>query len=76
MSSKFDLETYISNYSGYTKIKRLLFIATKSPELKKEAIKLALTEIQKGINTQTYKEVFENFKDVLYEISLLRKLIL
>jgi COP9 signalosome complex subunit 1 len=66
MSSKFDLESYISNYTGYTKIKRLLFIATKSPELQRDAITLALKEIQKGINTQAYKEVFENFKEILY----------
>jgi COP9 signalosome complex subunit 1 len=59
--SSFDLEQYISNYSGLTKIKRLLFVADNSPELRKEAARLAIQELKKGKNTQLYKEVVDKY---------------
>jgi len=55
-----DLEQYIANYSGHTKIKRLVFIAQHDTKLAKQATKLAIAELKKGINTQMYKEVAEN----------------
>lgn len=59
--SSFDLEQYISNYTGLTKIKRLLFVADNSPDLRKEAARLAIQELKKGKNTQLYKEVVEKY---------------
>ncbi|CAG8467089.1 8975_t:CDS:2 [Ambispora gerdemannii] len=41
-----DLDTYIANYKGHTKVDRLLFIAKRCPALQIEAYKLALQEIQ------------------------------
>ncbi len=56
-----DLEQYIANYTGNTKIKRLLFIASNNKELSRPAAVLAIKELKKGINTVLYKEVAENF---------------
>eukprot|EP01095_Lingulamoeba_sp_RSL-Kostka_P007360 TRINITY_DN2339_c0_g1_i3.p1 TRINITY_DN2339_c0_g1~~TRINITY_DN2339_c0_g1_i3.p1 ORF type:complete len:455 (-),score=134.58 TRINITY_DN2339_c0_g1_i3:717-2081(-) len=43
--SDFDLETYITLYTGNTKINRLKFIATRSEELKDDAYKLIVQEL-------------------------------
>lgn len=60
--ASFDLEQYINNYSGHARVKRLLFIAQKAStkDLAKQAVKSLILELQKGINTQLYKEVIEN----------------
>ncbi|CAG8434588.1 10915_t:CDS:2 [Funneliformis caledonium] len=41
-----DLETYISNYRGHTKVDRLLFIAKRCPILQNDAYRLALQELR------------------------------
>ncbi|KAK3805875.1 MAG: 26S proteasome subunit RPN7-domain-containing protein [Benniella sp.] len=45
-----DLDAYIANYKGHTKINRLEFIADRCPALQIEALRLAITELK---NTQT-----------------------
>lgn len=55
----FDLENFIGNYIGHTKIQRLLFIAEHCPKLSKEAYRLAMGEIKKTTNTSLYKTVCE-----------------
>ncbi|GIL49002.1 hypothetical protein Vafri_5484 [Volvox africanus] len=57
--SSFDLEAYISNYTGHAKIDRLLFIAERSAgkPLELEALRMAHDELKKTENTQRYKEV-------------------
>ncbi|KAG2172338.1 hypothetical protein INT43_004880 [Umbelopsis isabellina] len=45
-----DLESYIANYRGHTKISRACFIAERCPSLEVEAYKLALAETQ--LNTE------------------------
>eukprot|EP00741_Cyanophora_paradoxa_P023644 tig00021608_g22838.t1 len=52
-----DLETYIANYTGHTKIVRLLFIAQNSKELELEALRMAHDEIKKTTNTDTYRSI-------------------
>ena len=64
-SKEFDLENYISNYSGHTKIDRLIFIAEHSKHLELEAFKLAIDELKKTTNTTTYKQVTEKVGDKL-----------
>eukprot|EP00271_Cylindrocystis_brebissonii_P017437 TRINITY_DN4541_c0_g1_i1.p1 TRINITY_DN4541_c0_g1~~TRINITY_DN4541_c0_g1_i1.p1 ORF type:complete len:487 (+),score=94.15 TRINITY_DN4541_c0_g1_i1:468-1928(+) len=56
--SMFDLESYISNYRGHTKITRLRFIADRavSKELASEALRMALKELKEGENTMMYKD--------------------
>ncbi|CAG8522186.1 23146_t:CDS:2 [Cetraspora pellucida] len=41
-----DLDTYIANYKGHTKVDRLLFIAKRCPPLQIDAYKLALQELR------------------------------
>jgi COP9 signalosome complex subunit 1 len=55
----FDLEGYLSNYSGHTKIFRAIFIAERSKDLELEATRIALEEIKKTHNTALYREVVD-----------------
>lgn len=63
--STFDLEGYISNYSGHGKISRLLFIAEQSAELAPEALKLAVEELKTTKNTSLYREITDKYADKL-----------
>eukprot|EP00164_Ancoracysta_twista_P002734 GFYU01003636.1.p1 GENE.GFYU01003636.1~~GFYU01003636.1.p1 ORF type:complete len:477 (-),score=156.77 GFYU01003636.1:131-1516(-) len=65
---QFDLEVYIANYAGHTKIDRLAFIAEQAesvlkPEVSRdvsmEAYRLALEELKKTSNATKYKELTE-----------------
>jgi len=58
-SPSFDLESYISNYSGRTKALRLKFIAERVPALQLEAMRMLLQEVKSGQNANLYKEVME-----------------
>ena len=60
-SNQFDLEKYISQYTGFTKVKRLVFIAENSTQYRAEAVGLAIRELKNGINTNLYKEVAEKY---------------
>jgi COP9 signalosome complex subunit 1 len=62
----FDIESYIENYSGTGKIKRLLNIANVDSELKEVALKMAIKLIKNGINTELYQELYSQYKDILY----------
>jgi len=55
----FDLEAYISNYSGHTKIARLIFIAEHCKVLEKEAYRMAVEELKKTMNTSLYRNLVE-----------------
>ena len=61
MTDKIDLDKYISQYTGFTKVKRLIFIVENSETYKQEAIRLAIRELRNGINTNLYKEVAEKY---------------
>ncbi|KAF2076541.1 hypothetical protein CYY_002155 [Polysphondylium violaceum] len=56
-SSEFDLENYINNYSGNTKINRLIFIAEHCKPLEAEAYQMAAKEVQKTPNYELYKTI-------------------
>jgi len=64
-NKEFDLESYISNYSGHTKVDRLVFIAEHSKQLELEAYKVALDELKKTTNTALYKVVADKVGDRL-----------
>jgi len=59
--SSFDLDQYISSYKGLTKLKRLIFIAENSKELRTQAISKLFEELKTGKNTVLYKECVEKF---------------
>lgn len=46
----FDVDAYISNYSGHARFRRLLFLATRSKELETECLKKAIDELKKTQN--------------------------
>lgn len=46
----FDVDAYISNYSGHARYRRLLFLATRSKELESDCLKRAIDELKKTQN--------------------------
>ncbi|KAI4653525.1 hypothetical protein J4E93_001291 [Alternaria ventricosa] len=61
---KFDLESYIANYSGYTRIDRLHHIGAHSPYLAADAYHLAIAEAKKGKNVDLYKGLVEEYSRI------------
>ncbi|KNC78920.1 hypothetical protein SARC_08665 [Sphaeroforma arctica JP610] len=58
-ASGFDLEAYVSNFSGMALIDRMVFIASRAPSLKVEALTIALKTIKgKTTSTKLYREVW------------------
>ncbi|KAK2875021.1 hypothetical protein FQN49_001840 [Arthroderma sp. PD_2] len=56
---KFDLESYISNYTGRTKFARLYLIGTCSNYLSVEALKMAVAEAKSGKDVRCYESAVE-----------------
>ncbi|CAM9536751.1 unnamed protein product [Pylaiella littoralis] len=53
----FDLDAYISRYGGYTKLRRLDWVAQRCPDLAPDCYRAALTLLRQGINTQSYRDI-------------------
>jgi len=68
LSAQFDLIKYINQYSGHTRIKRLLRIA-KSTEgkIQLQAFRLAITETKQGLNFCLYEEVVKKARETVGE---------
>ncbi|KAM5536787.1 hypothetical protein V8D89_009505 [Ganoderma adspersum] len=60
----FELETYISSYSGRTYVDRLLHIMSACPLLAPQAFQLAIREAQKGRDTSLYRSIFAAYDRV------------
>ncbi|KAJ0118439.1 hypothetical protein J7T55_009222 [Diaporthe amygdali] len=57
---KLDLESYIQNYKGRTRLDRLLTIARTSTVLSVDALKLVIHEVtSRGRDVQTYRDAYE-----------------
>lgn len=52
-----DLEQYAASYSGLMRIERLQFIADRCPPLRVEALKMALSFVQRTFNVDMYEEI-------------------
>lgn len=53
-----DLEAYSSQYSGLTKVQRVLFVAERAPALRVDALRMCLQElVTKTMNTVLYQDV-------------------
>lgn len=61
---KFDLESYIANYAGFTRIDRLQHIGSHSPYLAVDAYRLAIAEAKKGKNVGLYTTLVEQFSGI------------
>jgi len=58
-----DLESYLSSYTGHTRITRLQLIAKKSPELRDEALRMAFDEVRTTGNVVKFKELWNEFNE-------------
>ncbi|KAF1838557.1 PCI-domain-containing protein [Decorospora gaudefroyi] len=61
---KFDLESYIANYSGYTRIDRLHHIGAHSPYLAVDAYRLAIAQAKRGKNVELYTTLVEELSKI------------
>lgn len=56
-ASSLDLETYLASYAGYTRLRRLAFIASASPAHKADALRMAVADAKRGTNTAIFSEL-------------------
>nr|DBA27531.1 TPA: hypothetical protein GDO54_008010 [Pyxicephalus adspersus] len=63
-----DLEQYASSYSGLMRIERLQFIADRCPQLRVEALKMALTFVQRTFNVDVYEEIHRKLSEANREL--------
>ena len=66
-----DLEQYATSYSGLMRIERLQFIAEHCPQLRVEALKMALTFVQRTFNVDTYEEIHRKLTEATRSVLLL-----
>ncbi|KAI9825430.1 MAG: hypothetical protein M1832_001160 [Thelocarpon impressellum] len=64
---KFDLDAYIANYTGRTRLDRLLLIARSSPVLAVDALKAAHIEAKHGKDINRYIDVIDTFQHIAPE---------
>jgi COP9 signalosome complex subunit 1 len=60
-----DLDSYIGNYHGHSKIIRLVYIAEICPSLRIEALHIALKELKQTLDTEKYVRVQQMLNDAL-----------
>ncbi|KAI0649873.1 G protein pathway suppressor 1 [Trametes meyenii] len=65
----FELDTYISSYSGRIYVDRLLHIITISPTFAPQALQLAIAEALKGRDTNLYRSIFYHYERAQTEAS-------
>uniref|UniRef100_A0AAA9S1F3 COP9 signalosome complex subunit 1 n=4 Tax=Bovinae TaxID=27592 RepID=A0AAA9S1F3_BOVIN len=58
-----DLEQYAASYSGLMRIERLQFIADHCPPLRVEALKMALSFVQRTFNVDMYEEIHRKLSE-------------
>ena len=58
-----DLEQYAASYSGLMRIERLQFIADRCPPLRVEALKMALSFVQRTFNVDMYEEIHRKLSE-------------
>ncbi|KAG0263794.1 COP9 signalosome complex subunit 1 [Actinomortierella ambigua] len=66
-----DLDAYIANYKGHTKVNRLEFIAERCPSLQLEALRLAILELRKtnSLNVLRYVNLVQKLQDAAKGVS-------
>ncbi|KAF9574231.1 hypothetical protein EC968_007155 [Mortierella alpina] len=62
-----DLDAYIANYKGHTKINRLEFIADRCPSLQIDALKFAITELKTNqtLNIPRYANLVKKLNEAV-----------
>lgn len=64
-----DLEQYAASYSGLMRIERLQFIADRCPPLRVEALKMALSFVQRTFNVDMYEEIHRKLSEATRQVS-------
>ena len=64
---KFDLESYISNYDGFTRADRLRHIGSHSTYFAIDAYRTAIAEAKRGKNVKLYLDLVEDFDQIAPE---------
>uniref|UniRef100_A0A674EUT5 COP9 signalosome complex subunit 1 n=1 Tax=Salmo trutta TaxID=8032 RepID=A0A674EUT5_SALTR len=65
-----DLEQYASSYSGLMRIERLQFIAEHCPQLRAEALKMALSFVHRTFNVDVYEEIHRKLTEATREVQV------
>ncbi|NP_001089540.1 uncharacterized protein LOC734596 [Xenopus laevis] len=63
-----DLEQYASSYSSLMRIERLQFIADRCPQLRVEALKMALSFVQRTFNVDVYEDIHRKLTEASREV--------
>ncbi|KAJ1431017.1 26S proteasome subunit RPN7-domain-containing protein [Ochromonadaceae sp. CCMP2298] len=63
--STFDIESYIDDYQGYTKLSRLIFMVENIPALHASAATLLFQELKRGINIGLYLKTWASLNEAL-----------
>ncbi|KAI9836349.1 MAG: hypothetical protein M1838_005075 [Thelocarpon superellum] len=61
---KFDLDAYIANYTGRTRLDRLFLIGCTCPPLALEALKVAVVEATEGKDVAVYQKIVETIRQM------------
>jgi len=61
----FDLDGYVSRYSGYNRIQRLRHIARICPDKRPQAFLMAIDLAKKGVDTTLYQDVIAESREFL-----------
>uniref|UniRef100_A0A674EW25 COP9 signalosome complex subunit 1 n=1 Tax=Salmo trutta TaxID=8032 RepID=A0A674EW25_SALTR len=70
ISLRGDLEQYASSYSGLMRIERLQFIAEHCPQLRAEALKMALSFVHRTFNVDVYEEIHRKLTEATREVQV------
>ncbi len=62
-----DLDAYAAGYTGHARSSRLSFVATHCPQLRVEALRLALQQVGQTHNTQLYIALHKKLAEALNE---------
>ncbi|XP_042227517.1 COP9 signalosome complex subunit 1-like [Homarus americanus] len=64
-STSLDLETYANCYTGLAKLQRLVFIADRCPQLRVEALRMAIQYVQTTYNVNLYTQLHRKMQEAV-----------
>ncbi|MPC22749.1 COP9 signalosome complex subunit 1 [Portunus trituberculatus] len=64
-STSLDLETYANCYTGLAKLQRLIFIADRCPQLRVEALRMAIFYVQTTYNVNLYTQLHRKLQEAV-----------
>lgn len=64
-STSLDLETYANSYTGLAKLQRLIFIADRCPQLRVEALRMAILYVQTTYNVNLYTQLHRKIQEAV-----------